>query len=91
MGDRVPALLFRPRGVAIVGASSNADSPGHDYVKALIVAGFAGGIYPVNPRAPEIMGLPAYPSLVSVPGDVDLVISCIPADGVLDLIGECQA
>jgi len=91
MIEAIPASLFRPRGVAIVGASSNVDSPGHDYVKALIVGGFAGGIYPVNPRAPEIMGLPAYPSLSSVPGAVDLVISCIPADGVLDLIGECRA
>jgi acyl-CoA synthetase (NDP forming) len=91
MSERFPDALFRPRGVAIVGASSNVDSPGHDYVKALIVAGFTGGIYPVNPRAPEIMGLPAYPSLTVVPGDVDLVISCIPAGGVLDLIGECRA
>jgi acyl-CoA synthetase (NDP forming) len=91
MSERFPASLFRPRGVAIVGASSNVDSPGHDYVKALIVAGFKGGVYPVNPRAPEIMGLPAYPSLTTVPGEVDLVISCIPAGGVLDLIGECRA
>ncbi len=74
-----------------MGASSNVNSPGHDYVKALAVAGFGGPVYPINPRAPEIMGLKAYPSLSAVPGNVDLVISCIPADGVLDLIGECRA
>ncbi len=87
----VPESLFRPKTVAVVGASSNVDSPGHDYVRALIEAGFKGPIYPINPRAPEILGLPAYPSLSDTPSGVDLVISCIPADGVLDLIGECAA
>ena len=75
----------------MVGASSNVDSPGHDYVRSLVDFGFAGPIYPINPRAPEIMGLKAYPSLSAVPGDVDLVISCIPADGVIAMIGEAQA
>jgi acyl-CoA synthetase (NDP forming) len=80
--------LFRPRSVAVAGASSNVDSPGHDYVRAIRDGGFGGPIYPINLRAPEILGLKAYPSLVDVPGDVDLVISCIPSDGVLALIVE---
>ena len=75
----------------MVGASSNVDSPGHDYVRSLVDFGFAGPIYPINPRAPEIMGLKAYPTLSAVPGDVDLVISCIPADGVIAMIGEARA
>ncbi|MEX0750158.1 MAG: CoA-binding protein, partial [Dehalococcoidia bacterium] len=87
----VPSTLFAPRSVAIAGASSNVDSPGHDYVKAIIGAGFAGAIYPINPRATEVAGLPAYPSLAEVPGDVDLVISCIPADAVLELIDQARA
>ena len=58
-----PTTLFAPRAVAIAGASSNVDSPGHDYVRAIIDAGFTGAIYPINPRATEIAGLPAYPSL----------------------------
>ncbi|TAK57573.1 MAG: acyl-CoA synthetase, partial [Dehalococcoidia bacterium] len=91
MSERVPSALFQPRSVAVVGASSNIDSPGHDYVKSLLAAGFSGEVYPINPRAPEILGLRAYASLSEVPGDVDLVISCIPAGGVLDLIGECRA
>jgi acyl-CoA synthetase (NDP forming) len=77
--------------VAVVGASSNVDSPGHDYVRALVDFKFAGPIYPINPRASEIMGLKAYPSLSAVPGDVDLVISCIPADGVIAMIAEARA
>ena len=52
--------------------------------------GFEGPVYPINPRADEIAGYKAYPRLADVPGEVDLVISCIPAGGVLDLIGQCR-
>ena len=83
-------LLFRPRSVAIAGASTNVDSAGHDYVRSLKEFGFGGPVYPINPKAAEIAGFKAYPNLASVPGDVDLVISCIPASGVLDLIGQCR-
>lgn len=91
MATPIPSAVFRPASVAIVGASSNIDSPGHDYVRSIVEFGFAGAVYPINPRAPEIMGLPAYPSLSAVPGDVEYVISCIPADGVLALIDESKA
>lgn len=87
----MPASLFAPRSIAVAGASANVDSPGHDYVRSLLDFGFAGPIYPINPRATEILGLRAYPSLAEVPGDVDLVISCIPAEGVLDLIAQGRA
>jgi len=90
MSPPFPSAVFRPRSVAVVGASANVDSPGHDYVRSLVDFGFQGPIYPINPRAPEIMGLPAFPRLADVPGDVDLVISCIPADGVLALIDEAR-
>ncbi|MXY36275.1 MAG: hypothetical protein F4Y54_05805, partial [Dehalococcoidia bacterium] len=71
--------LFSPRAVAVVGASTNADSPGHDYVRALREFGFEGEVYPINPRADEVAGYRAYPALGDVPGAVDLVICCIPA------------
>lgn len=82
-------LLFTPRSVAVVGASTNIDSPGHDYVRSLREFGFRGPVYPINPKAEEIAGYRAYPSLAAVPGTVDLVISCIPAEGVLDLVDQC--
>jgi acyl-CoA synthetase (NDP forming) len=88
MSHGLPEELFSPKSVAIAGASSNVDSPGHDYVRSLVDAGYGGPIFPINPRASEIAGLPAYASLSDVPGDVDLVISCIPADGVLELIEQ---
>ncbi|MGE0599299.1 MAG: CoA-binding protein [Dehalococcoidia bacterium] len=82
-------LLFSPRSVAIAGASTNVDSPGHDYVEAIKRMGFSGPIYPLNRSADEVDGLKAYPSLREVPGDVDLVISCLPAGAVLDLVDQC--
>jgi acyl-CoA synthetase (NDP forming) len=91
MADSVPQSVFAPKSIAVAGASSNLDSPGHDYVRSLVDFGFKGPIYPINRKAAEIAGLKAYPSLSDVPGDVDYVISCIPADGVLDLIDEARA
>ncbi len=82
-------LLFSPRSVAVAGASTNIDSPGHDYIRSLKDFGFAGPIYPINPRADQVAGYRAYPSLADIPADVDLVISCVPASAVLELIGQC--
>ena len=81
--------LFSPRAVAVVGASTNVDSPGHDYVRALREFGFEGAVYPINPRADEIAGYRAYPSLDAVGGPIDLVICCIPATGVPDVVDAC--
>ncbi len=87
----VPDLtrLFRPTSVAVAGASTNVDSAGHDYVRSLQEFGFSGPVYPINPKADEVAGYKAYPSLSAIPGEVDLVISCIPASAVLDLISQC--
>jgi acyl-CoA synthetase (NDP forming) len=87
----VPESVFAPKSVAIVGASANIDSPGHDYLRSILDFGFAGAVYPINPRGGEILGVRAYPTLTDVPGPVDYVISCIPADAVLSLIDECRA
>ncbi|MEX0682784.1 MAG: CoA-binding protein [Dehalococcoidia bacterium] len=81
--------IFRPRSVAVVGASANPDTPGYDYVKSMQEFGFKGDIYPVNPKGGEILGLPVYGSVGDIPGDVDYVISCIPADHILDVVRDC--
>jgi len=83
--------IFHPRSIAVVGASANPNTPGYDYVSSLQKFGYSGRIYPVNPRAEEILGLPAFPSLRDVPGQVDYVISCIPAAAVLELVDDCAA
>ncbi len=79
--------LFRPRSVAVVGASSTARG-GPGFVDALKAMGFPGPIYPVNPKAGEIAGLRCYPSLSDVPTDVDYVISSVPALVVPEMIEQ---
>ena len=83
-------VAFQPRSVAVVGASANPDSPGYDYVRCLVDFGFRGPVYPVNPRLTELLGLAAYPTLRHLPGPVEYVISCIPAEAVLDLVDDCR-
>jgi acyl-CoA synthetase (NDP forming) len=61
------------------------------FVRALQYMEFPGPIYPINPRAQEVLGLRCYPSLLEVPGPVDHVISSIPASGVLELMDHAAA
>ncbi len=89
--QRLIDAIFHPRAIAVAGASANPDTPGHDYVRALLEAGFRGPIYPVNPKAHDILGLKTYASLRDVPGEVDLVISCVPNTSVLGLVEDCGA
>jgi acyl-CoA synthetase (NDP forming) len=81
--------IFHPRAIAVVGASTNPETQGYDYVRCLLEFGYGGAIYPVNPGIDEALGLRVYASLRDVPGPVDYVISCIPAAGVLPLIEDC--
>ncbi len=73
------AAFFAPRGVAVVGASAEPGSPGHQIVAQLQQTHYAGGVYPVNPRAQEVRGLPCYPGVLQVPGPVDLAVVVVPA------------
>jgi acyl-CoA synthetase (NDP forming) len=85
--------IFHPRSVAVVGVSGKQRDwgGGEMFVRALQHMGFPGPIYPINPRAQEVLGLPCYPSLLDVPGPVDHVISSIPASGVLELMDHAAA
>ncbi len=71
--------ILEPRSIAIVGASNNATKRGYHATKGLIDDGFAGKIYPVNPKSEFILDLPAYSSLENIPDEVDLAVSCVPA------------
>ena len=81
--------LFRPRSVAIIGASSKELSIGNRIVKNLLDFGFKGPVYPVNPKADEIRGIKAYPSILNVPTDVDVVHMVIPSRFVPQAIEDC--
>ncbi len=81
--------IFYPRSVAVVGASRSPNKLGYQTVMSLHTAGFEGRVYPINPRASEVLGYKAYPSLLDVPGEVDLVVVAIPGRGVLEAVEEC--
>ncbi len=82
--------VFRPRSVAVVGASPDAISFAAFSVISLKDAGFPA-IYPVNPNHKEAFGLPCYPSVSAIPGPVDHVVVCIPAEKSLDLLDDCAS
>jgi acyl-CoA synthetase (NDP forming)/GNAT superfamily N-acetyltransferase len=74
--------LFRPRSIAVVGASRNPRSPGGAVFATLVGSGFPGPLYAINRAAGEVAGRPAHPSLVAVPEPVDLVVVAVPAADV---------
>jgi acetyltransferase len=82
--------VFNPQSVAIVGASPGALSFATFAVHSLKEAGFPA-IYPVNPNHSEAYGLPCYPSVSAIPGAVDHVVVCIPADKSLKLLDDCAS
>lgn len=81
--------LFAPRGIAILGASSDPTKIGGRPVRFIKESGFAGGIYPINPKSSTIQGLPAYASIEDVQGDVDLAVVALPARHVLEAVHAC--
>jgi len=81
--------LFKPKAVALIGASAKELSIGNVIIKNLVHYQFRGPVYPVNPKVDEIRGLKAYPSILDVPGEVDLVNIVIPPPFVPGEVENC--
>lgn len=81
--------LFRPRSVAVVGASREPGSIGHAIVKNLIDSGFTGPVFPINPRARSVRGVPCYATIEEVPGELDLAVLVVPAPVVVPVLEQC--
>jgi acetyl coenzyme A synthetase (ADP forming)-like protein len=80
-----------PRAVAVVGASRHAGTIGSALLTNLRAAGFTGPIYPVNPSAPEIDGMRAYPSVSAIGAPIDLAVIAVPAPAVESAVHECAS
>lgn len=78
--------LFRPKSIAVVGASTNDDKVGSQMLYSL--RKFPGPLFPINPKADVIQGLKVYPNLKSIGYPVDLVILSIPAKACLAAVKE---
>lgn len=83
--------IFAPRSIAIVGASQDATKIGGRPVELLRRFGFPGAIYPVNPHATEVQGLPAFASVEALPEAPDLAIIAVAAEAAGDALDACAA
>lgn len=82
-------LFFEPRAVAVIGASRQRGSLGGEIFHNMLSYGFQGPVYPVNPSAEVIQCVPAYPSVETIPGPVDLAIVVVPAHHVIEVAAAC--
>jgi acetyl coenzyme A synthetase (ADP forming)-like protein len=81
--------FLEPSSVAVIGASRTRGSIGGEVFHNLVVSGFNGPVYPVNPKADVVQSVVAYPSVKDVPGDVELGVIVVPAAAVIDAAREC--
>ncbi len=83
------ARLVRPRSVAVIGAARRRGTISGEVFHNLIEDGFEGPVYPVNPKADVVQSIRAYPSVLDVPGEVDLAVIVVPAQAVAEVAREC--
>ena len=83
--------FFRPRSVAVVGASRDASSIGYRVLDALLGAGFRGPVHAVNPSATRVRSIAACASARELPRGTDLAIVAVPRDTVLSAVDDCAA
>jgi acyl-CoA synthetase (NDP forming)/RimJ/RimL family protein N-acetyltransferase len=83
--------FFVARSVAIIGASRREDTIGRTLVRNLVIGGYAGRVYAVNPSAGAVAGMPAYQTVQDIPDPVDLAIVAVPAEAVAEVVLDCAA
>jgi len=81
--------IFNPASVAVIGASGSPGKLGYDILYNLINAGFEGPVYPINPKADELLGLTTYPDIGATPAPADLAVVVIPSRMVPGAIEQC--
>jgi acetyl coenzyme A synthetase (ADP forming)-like protein len=81
--------LLSPKTVAIIGSSRHPSTIGYRLLQCMVEAGFTGTVYPVNPNADSIMSIKAYPSVVDIPGKVEMAVIAVPAKLVSRVADEC--
>lgn len=82
-------VFFKPRSVAVVGATAKEGSVGRAVLWNLISSPFDGTVYPVNPKRNSVLGIRAYPSIKAIPDPVDLAVLITPAASIPEMIEEC--
>lgn len=83
--------IFKPRSVAIIGASQNRDKIGYQIVENIKYSKYPGKVYPINPKGGEILGFRIYKSIREIPRQIDLACIVIPAKFVFEAVKECAS
>jgi acetyltransferase len=83
--------IFKPSSIAVVGASTRPGTVGNDIFRNLLFNEFRGTVYPINPKAGNVLGVHCYPDLVSVPGKVDLAVVIVPSAGIMEVVDQAIA
>ena len=81
--------IFDPKRIALIGVTQNPNSVGGKVLGNLVGGGFAGVVYPVNPSAEAVLGVPCHPSVAALPKPPDLAIICTPAEQVAAQVRAC--
>lgn len=81
--------LLSPQTVAIIGASRHPGTIGYLLLQCMVQAGFTGTVYPVNPNVDSVMSIKAYPSVLDIPGNVEMAVIAVPAKLVSKVADEC--
>jgi acetyltransferase len=81
--------IFKPKRVAVIGASDTPSGVGYAVLRNMVGAGFDGVVYPVNAKRESVQGIAAYKSVLEVPNTPDLAVICTPASTVLPVIKQC--
>ncbi len=82
-------MFTNPKGVAVIGASTNPDKLGYQVLDNILKYGYEGGVYPVNPTASEILGKTVYASVLDCPDPVDMAVILVPNKAVPAVMEEC--
>lgn len=85
------AAILRPRSIAVIGAGRRPGNLGHEVVRSLLTGDFSGTVYPVNPSARAVCGVPAFPALSSLPELIDLAVVAVPPAAVPGVLGEAAS
>lgn len=82
-------VFFKPRTVAVIGASETAGSVGRSILWNLISNPFGGTVFPVNPKRSSVLGIKSYPAIGAIPEEVDLAVIATPAPTVPEVVSGC--
>jgi len=83
------SFFFNPKSIAVIGASSTPGKVGYNVLKNIIESGYSGKIFPINPKAGEILNYKAYKSVLAVPDEIEIAIFVIPGKLVPSMAEEC--